>query len=96
MIIFYIIIFIFLYALIGLLITLISEAVYEYNPNFFGKVFDELDETNRVILELTFWPFFLLYVIGWSIIWYITHLIIAIKSLFKSINIKNEKDNCTN
>ena len=84
----FIIFLIGIYACIGIFITIITEAVRDSNPIFFGKTFDALEENNKTILERTFWPFFLLYLIGWCIIWYITHLIIAIKSLFKSINIK--------
>ena len=80
----------FLYIFAGLVNILICTSILDSNPKFFGEVFIVQPETNQMIIFVTFWPILLIYIIGWCIVWYVKHLYITVKDLYKSF-IKIEK-----
>lgn len=90
MIIFATIMYTFLYAIAGMLIGFICAVILDEHPNFFGRAFSNQPSDNQIVLLMSFWPIFLIYVIVWCIIWYTKHLYISISGFIKSF-IKIEK-----
>lgn len=72
------------YALFGVLVSVICMAIIDCHNNFFGDVIDNMPETNFFIITITFWPIFSIYLIGWCVVWYIKHLYISVRDIFKS------------
>ena len=84
MILFFVFFLLCIYALLGLLVSVICMAIIDCHDNFFGDAIDNMPEANFFIITITFWPIFSIYLIGWCIVWYIKHLYISVRDLFKS------------